>query len=237
MSKAMEIVKSLSEELDEDQILQEIISEFPDAEEEIRNSFNTEGRYGQHWGNSGSFEAEGTEYNWIESEEEAERIALDIVKNDLDQEPEIFNQDWLQGFISMTDTDKRVISSEEADNRIGDMDDEEVVKEAGLEDEYAEAEEAGDQEKMDVIIDNARDNVHQRIADEMEDALDDPIQYFVHDQGIYSIEDLMKQPWITINTDEAAQSAVDTDGWAHFLSMYDGDYQTTKGGVVFFRES
>jgi hypothetical protein len=235
MSKALNIVNDLREEveMDDDQVIQELIDTFPDAEEEIRESFKSgEGRYGS-FGSAGEFTADGTEYNWIVSEDEAERIALEIVKNDLESEPEIFNQDWLQGFMFITPTNKRVISNEEADNRVEGMFDKEILSEADMEDEYEEAEE----DDKDQVIENARDSLRSKYSDEVEDVLDDPIQYFVHDQGIYSVEDLMKQSWITIDTDEAAQDAVNTDGWDHFLSHYDGNYDTTKNGIIYFRES
>lgn len=237
MSKALEIVKNLSEEVDEEAILQELVDELGKNgkfEEEIRGSFNTEGRYGS-FGDAGEFTADGTEYNWISSEDEAERIALEIVRNDLESEPEIFNQEWLQGFMSISETDKRVISNEEADSRVEGMDDEEIIKEAGMEVEY---EEAADGEEKDQIIENSREAVREMISDAIESELNDPIKYFVDDQGIYSIEDLMKQPWITIDVESAADGAIREDGWAHFLSHYDGDYETTKGGgVVYFREN
>jgi hypothetical protein len=235
MSKALNIFKDLSESSDE-QIIKELIGEFgKESEEEIRDSFDTEGRYGRFArGKSGSFTVDGVEYNWFDNEETAEEVALEIVRNDLEEQPEIFNQSWLQDFITMSDTDKRMFASEEADSRVGDMDDEEVVRVAGMEDEYEAAEEVEDK---DQVIENARNAVREKISDEVEDELDDPVQYFVHDQGLYSIKDLMKQSWISIDAEEAADSALKEDGWAHFLSLYNGDYEETKGGVIYFRES
>jgi hypothetical protein len=86
------------------------------------------------------------------------------------------------------------------------------------------------------VIDDARDELRDKIYDEWYNGLEDPVDFLVEEQRLYSIEDLMKQPWIMIDVDEAAQDAVDTDGWAHFISLYDGDYQTTKNGLVYFRE-
>lgn len=237
MSKALEIVKNLSEEVDEEAILQELVDELGkngEFEEEIRGSFDSKGGAGlSSFGEAGSFTADGTEYTWISSEEEAERIALEIVKNDLESEPEIFNQDWLQGFLSITDADKRMIASEEADSRVGDMSDEDVIEQAGMEDEY---EEASDDDK-DQVIENAKEAVREKISDEMESKLDDPIGYFVDEQGIYTVQDLMKQPWVSIDIESAADDALRSDGWEHFLSRYDGNYETTSDGVVYFREN
>jgi len=210
MSKAMEIVKSLSEEVDEDTILKELIDTLGvEFEEEIRGSFKTEGRYGS-FGDAGEFTADGTDYNWIASEDEAERIALEIVKNDLEEQPEIFNQKWLQGFMSISDTDKRLIA------------DDMVVMEA---------------ESQNFKDDKAREKWIEKRSQEIEGELDDPVEYFVNQQGIYSIEDLMKQDFMRIDTEAAAEDSIRQDGWAHFLSHYSGDYDTTKNGVVYFREN
>jgi len=54
--------------------------------------------------------------------------------------------------------------------------------------------------------------------------------------GYYTIEDLLQQSFISIDIDKAAERAVAADGWAHFLSLYDGNYETTPGGIVIFRE-
>jgi hypothetical protein len=50
------------------------------TKEEIEDTLDLDnGRYSD-WGNAGSVTVDGTEYNIIENEEEAERIAIEIVK-------------------------------------------------------------------------------------------------------------------------------------------------------------
>lgn len=63
-----------------------------------------------------------------------------------------------------------------------------------------------------------------------------PFEYFVKDEGIYTEEDLMKQDFMVLDTWSAAKDAVDVDGWAHFLSTYDGDFKQLPSGIVIFRE-
>ena len=92
-------------------------------------------------------------------------------------------------------------------------------------------------QKMDDILDKAKDDLDSELADEIYDELDNPIKYFVKEHGIYSTKDLLKANFISINKEKAASHAVRTDGWEHFLSRYDGDYDTTKEDVVYFRES
>lgn len=205
-------------------------------EREIRDSLDlSKGRYSS-WGKAGEFKVDGTEYNVIESEDEAERIALEMVKENLEQEPELFNQDWLQQHITITPTDKRVLSNDLADSDVANMSDDEIIQVAGLEDEYEAADEAGDEDKKEALLTQAKDDVRSTRSDEIEKELDDPLQYFVNDQGMYSREDLLKASFISIDIEAAAEDAVQTDGWAHFLSLYDGNYETTPDGLVYFRE-
>ena len=56
-------------------------------------------------------------------------------------------------------------------------------------------------------------------------------------EDIYGKGDAVKQAIeiAGIDIDAAAEDAVDTDGAAHFLSSYDGNSYTTKGGLVYWR--
>jgi len=144
-----------------------------------------------------------------------------------------------------------MIAQEEADYIYDDMNDSDIVVDAGVEDEYADIEaqideldsDAEDYDaklaelegRMEKIVDDARENLKDSKSDEIELALDDPVQYFVHEQGTYRIEDLFKAPFIRINTEEAAEDAVATDGVAHFLSTYDGNEVELPSGAVAYR--
>ncbi len=210
-----------------DSIIWEFVSNAKGDEEknaiaqEINESFKEEGRYSD-MGEAGSFVADGQEYNWIANEDEAERIATELNRQTLQDEPELFNQEWLQSYITMTETDRGVIANEEAGNRVENMSDEDILKEAGEEDESK--------------LEDAKLALIEKYHDEIYESLADPVNYFVNEQGMYSAEDLMKQTWITIDVNEAASAATAEDGWAHFLSLYSGDYETTKDGVVYFKE-
>ena len=237
-----------AEDLTTEQVYDSLKRHFAEAGEIIK--FNSEGRYGNK-GDAGEFQVGDTLYNWIISEDEAEKIATERVKEDLEDQPEIFNQNWLQSFITMTDTDRRIIADEEADAKMDGMGEGDIISEMGVESEIDETtnamSELEDKGKSDTpkykklkqetekIIEKAKEDLQEKYYNEIYNNLNDPIQYFVHDQGIYSVEDLIKQSWISIDTNEAAEDAVNTDGWAHFLSD-DDDYDTTSEGVVFFIE-
>lgn len=202
---------------DKEEVTEELLNHFKitisEGKEEIENtlSFSSE--------KSGTVEVEGVEYCIIQNEEEAKIIAKEIVKNDLEEDPTIFNQDWLSNFLYISECDKRIMAGEE-ENYIR-----EFVEET--ENNIFESEE----ERKEWI----EQEVKTRL-EEFEKGLDNPIDYFVEKQGIYTIEQLFNAPFIQIDMEKAAQLAIHVDGWAHFLSHYDGDYETTNNGLIIFKE-
>jgi hypothetical protein len=221
-------LKVMAEGMDEEKLLKELATSLS-ADEVTLGKTDTEG---------GTFDADGVSYRFFWNEDKFETAAINQVTEDLENEPELFNQDWLQSHISISDTDKRIIAQEEADNLVDDAyDADTLVEKADMVNEYAKAQESGLDAKIGKVVDDAREAVRESEYERIKEELDDPIQYFVNDQGIYSIEDLMKAQFITINIAEAAREAVNTDGAAHFLSHYDGNYDTTASGVVYFQES
>lgn len=185
-------------------------------DQEILNTLNIDTPFE----NSGSVTVDGTEYRIIQDEDEAVRIATEQVKNDLEEDPTMFTQSWLQNYIFIGETDKRCMVADEED----------FIREMVTED----AESVGfteDIEKEQWI----ESTIEERLKD-FEDALEDPINYFVEEQGVYTIEDLMSQNWINIDIEEASKEAVQIDGWSHFLSHYDGNYEETENGLIIFRE-
>lgn len=189
------------------------------------------------------------EWTVFKNEDEARSAAKAQVKQDLENEPGIFTQSWLQKFITISDTDKRIIAGEEADSQIEDMDDKELLKEAGMDEEWndlqvkmdelfesdsedVEGKLDGIREKQDELVEKAKDSLRSSKSDQIQDALEDPVEYFVEQQGIYSREDLMKQSFIQIDIDKAAEDAIDTDGVSHFLDRYDGSELELPSGAL-----
>ena len=91
------------------------------------------------------------------------------------------------------------------------------------------------EKKQEALPDEAREKIQEDKYDEIYEELDDPIQYFVEDQGIYTIEELMDSTIVSINIDEAARNAVDDDGIAHFFATYDGNEIGTDSGMMMYR--
>jgi len=72
----------------------------------------------------------------------AERQAVEYVGSMLEDEPESFNQQWLQNYITMSDTDRRGEANDESRNYAYEqLDEDEAMKESGLDDRNAEIEE------------------------------------------------------------------------------------------------
>jgi hypothetical protein len=178
--------------------------EFTDAKDEsYDNRFqDRDGLYLEGYG----------EYIVFPSYEKAELSAIDYVKEQLDEEPELFTKDWLNQFIYVSDTDRRIIAGEQEDNLRNEMIDE------GIDENSAEFEERAD-----------------AIYDEWYNGLQDPIQFLVEEQEIYSMEDLLQQSFIQIDTNEASEDAVNTDGVAHFFASYDGNQIELPSGAVAYR--
>jgi len=170
-------------------------------------------------------------WDWLELSEE-DRELLEVYVDDtgdtkatIDQARDAFlgtydsEEDWaeeyleeiggltadnVRSYLEMTDTDKRIISGEEADNFVENEDDDSILDYADMEDEYADEE---DEAKKEKILEKAKDEALSRKSDEVEKALDDPIGYFVDDVGAYTVEDLIKAPFVYIDYKSFAKDA------------------------------
>lgn len=190
---------------------------------------------------------DGQEWLIFESFEDAEREARLRVKDDIESEPEIFNQDFLQQYVMISETDKNLIAREDADSQTEDRDLDELKDEAERFDiEFEDPEDKLDEDDPDydekleeansVLESKLREEVSDKIAEDILPQLDDPIQFFVEDQGMYSREDLLKASFIQIDEDKASEAAVDEDGVAHFLSTYDGE-EVELDGLFMYRRN
>lgn len=163
-------------------------------------------------------EANNGEREWIvfKTPKDAWKAAIKKVKNDLEIEPGLYNDSFLEDHIYITDTDRRMIAQDDAyfyteDRDLRDLKD--MAERHGV--DYEEHEDS------EITRERLREKVEMAMSEEIEEELKDPIQYFVHDKGIYSKEDLMEQSFIRIDVEKAAEDAVDTDGVGHFLDVYD----------------
>ena len=205
-----EILKELSNHFSKDKDVEEM----EEINQEILDSLSIDNSSE----NRGIVTIDEIDYVIIQDEDEATRIATEQVKNDLEDDPQLFTQTWLQDFIYIGECAKNIMVSEE-ENYIIEMvtEDSEIFE---------------NEEEKEIWI---NETVKERLK-EYEEGLEDPINYFVNEHGMFNIEELMKQPWINIDVEKAAEDAVKVDGWSHFLSHYDGEYEETENGLIIFRD-
>lgn len=150
------------------------------------------------------------EYRVFRDFEEAQETAVGQVENMIDDEPELFSQSFLEDHIMVRPGDINIIAGEEADN-------------ATANEELEEG-------------DKGYDKLHNKVRKEWSDGLRTNAYRFLRDRGIYDdAAQLMKLPWIAIDSGEAAKAAVNEDGVAHFMSPYDGKEVDLADGAVAYR--
>jgi antirestriction protein len=139
-------------------------------------------------------------------------------------------------YMMISETDQRIIAGEEADNRIENMSDDDLISEANLDDELSELDEDDEDydEKKDALVERAKSEVYDEIYNEVHRKLDDPVDYFVEEQGIYTIEDLQKQSFIQIDYEKLARDlGHDYNFYNHDGKVYVFSANYKKGGILF----
>lgn len=205
--------------------------------EDFRNSVTFDYFYDVR---SGTFVYNGVKYIWIESEESAFELTKNYVADKLCEEIESgeleYHADYIFPYLTISDTDKRILAYDLAENDVDSMTDEEILERAGMKEEY---ERASDDKKGEVL-DEAKIVVMDEFYEKhMEKLSEDPIGYLIDDLGLYDEESIVKAPFVEIDYDDYAFSIVKYDGWTTHLSQLWEDaenYETTRDGVVYFKE-
>lgn len=239
---------------------------------EIDPSSIEESRY-DHYGLQQYDTPEG-EY-CVGTDSEAESAAEDAAQAMVDEG--IINESFVSDYITMSDTDRHLWAQEEADNRVDDMSDDDIIDEKDLEDEistidaeesdnndriseleseveeledelreFEEGEELERQEeitnellilnsqirelegidydgKKEDIIESAREEIKEEYYDSVYSELEDPVDYFVHTHGFYTLTELIKNGPIFIDEKKLIQDLVSEDGRGSLLAGYDGE--------------
>jgi len=194
------------------------------AEEEGLDADDLKVRGKTGWGYGVNVEGRGRgdsgESKWalFEDWDDAEKEAYDYVKNMLEEEPELFTQSWLENYLSVSNTDARLIGNDMADSNVGDLDDERVLDEANMEDDWQELEDEKDEieygdardaedaddaaldrrvkeieKEQEKIVDSARDALLEEISDRYETMVSrDPAEFIQEVYGYRSIGDYMQ---------------------------------------------
>jgi hypothetical protein len=219
----------MANEFDEEGIIVEMAEALGEDEDDLsaEESSNFSGFGIDAWEVSGA----GT-FMVVENEDDAHDLAIAVVLQDLEHEPEIFDQAWLASHIDAVALTRWVFDAAMEDDFVEDIAENDQDR---FWDEY-ESWSLGsvpDEESDEYLepTENQIDKLQRAIAKERSG---DPMGYL---EDIYGDEATAKAVEIVgIDYNAAAEDAVQTDGWAHFLSRYDGNYHTTPSGFVYWRE-
>ena len=224
---------------DEDAVLKEVAKDLGEDADDLKIKED---------GGLGSF-GEGTVYRistprggreWcvVQDHDTAYKLAVAVVTQDLESEPEIFNKDFLESHIDKMKLARELESDlrSMAEDDVREMDADDFWREAGregMEVPEAEVDEDGNEEDLRDPTENELSELAEK---RVEDQLRDPMQYL---SDIYGDKEAVEQAIkiAGIDVDAAAEDAVDTDGWEHFLSRYDGHSHETASGFVYWREN
>ena len=137
--------------------------------------------YDYGFGTGVVFDSPSGEFIVFKDNDAADYGAEMYVKQMLEDEPGIFNQDWLSQHVKMTPTDIRIIASEQGDSYTEDIGDERAIEEAGFdEDDYGptfvkaakkfrDAEDALTEYQADTPENQFSEDVEQKLIEKMND--------------------------------------------------------------------
>ena len=190
-------------------------------------------RDGDHMGNDigKTLEMEdGSEYVVYDNYDDAEQAVKENIRQQLEDEPELFNQSFIESHQTISETNARLFG-----NDFGDM----MVEDRDLDELKEMADDYGIEYDEDVDEDKLKDELsYARSKEVTETILRDGLRSFlVDDEGIVSDDEFQEQygKWLNLDIDSAVDDALDSDGLGHFLSSYDGDYKELKDGKVIAR--
>jgi hypothetical protein len=173
------------------------------------------------------------EWAVVENNDQAEELATAIVKQDLEQEPEIFNKDFIQQHINM-DRLRRDLHSDVLDMRIEDLTHTAKRRPDDFWDDYERAGfEAPEEDEEGERPEPTQEEIEELAESQADSELEDPMRYL---EDIYGDDAAAKAIEIAgFDINAAAEEAVSTGGAGHFLSGYDGNIEETKNGLVYWR--
>lgn len=223
---------------DEEEVLREMAGELDIPEDELRIE-EDHGLTGFGEGTVYSVTIRGgghKEWYVVEGSDQEHALAVAIVTQDLEEQPEIFNQSFIESHID-TDRLRRDLMSDVLNMRIEDLQD---MADRRPDDFWREYEGEGWDAPEENEEGERREPEYREIEElaekQAEAQLRDPMEYL---EDVYGREDAVKEAIRIAGIDvaAAAEEAVNVDGPGHFLSSYDGSTHETKSGLVYWRHN
>lgn len=174
------------------------------------------------------------EYAVVPDEYAAYDIAIERVTEDLKENPEIFNQAFLREHIDQKALKKWVYAARLDDDYVDELAEHQIddfwnlARRLDVDAAVPDTDEDGELMKPTRKATTAVKKAYAA------DYADSPMRYF---EDMYSDEEALKAAIKAAGIDlkGAAQAAVSTDGWHHYLAHYDGNSATTDSGLVYWR--
>lgn len=191
--------------------------------------------------NDNSFSATNGSVDYLvcENDDVAEEMAINRVKEDLEENPEYFTRDWLMNYIDGGDFFENVYKQwnmgyatdimTEDDDEYGNRLIREMV-DFGIMD----SDEATSEESEEIMNDRIDEFVQLMTNDQL--GSDKGVQYYIDNFGEEEAFKIIVENNL-IDVEEASKDAVNVDGIGHFLSSYDGEMVYLENGSVAFRNN
>jgi len=168
--------------------------------------------------------------DWIgfEKYDDAEQYAIDRVREDLDNNPEIFTQGWLLGHIDQDAAEEffRQVYTEWDESYAYDIQNEASNEgyDSRLTDELVQWGIVTEDEALEEGFDPT-DHIDDFVEKTVDEKIEEGSGGYDHYEFNFGKEDAQRLlvEHNLLDLDEAAQDAVDVDGVAHFLAHYDGN--------------
>lgn len=212
-----------------------------------------EERYG-HYGLQ-SYSVDGGDEYAVGDEDEIEEAMSEYAQQRIDEGLDYFEEWWVEQYLEPNDSDIEQFAEEEADNRIEDMSDEEILDEAGYEtpsdyEEYKEIKEgeleekSEEKEELEFELNDLDIDEDEERMEELEyeiDILETDIREL--EEEISELEDKMEDPGIEDAKDELRQKYIENtldevrdQGVSYFVDNLGMDYQDAVDYYFWFDE-
>jgi hypothetical protein len=180
------------------------------------------------------------EYLIFRNNDEAEAFTLNIIRDDLESEPDIFNQDWLRSFIDQDRLAREIGDPyEDWEDEVNSLDYEELLERLEKESyvDYADPvfyKKNGEPRVKNKVRAKALDAVRDEYIEKEKPAVN-PMDYM---EEMYGKEQAAAEAlkMAGFDVDAAAKSALQADGWPHFINRWDGNSEELENGAVYCRQ-